>query len=457
MSDPKTERPQFDANAPHHQYPKLRPVRGFPLQAQGPDGNPIQLLGLADAKQISDKVVATAPAAQFILQYLDGSRDINEIVEQVGRGLTAEFLQQLIAQLDDAALLHGPTFEALRDKVRAQFDESDTLPPGATAQFADQLVMAELGQEATEEQKAEMGPDKLRAQFDAWIEQAMKDKAPLESLPLGIVAPHIDYGRGWMNYAAIWGRLKGLTPPERIVILGTNHFGEATGICGCDKGFQSPFGTCELASDVLDGLTARLGEENAARLLANRFDHEREHSIELQIPWIQHAFGEREGGGYPKVFAALIHDPVVNNGESYDGKGLALEPFLDALKTTLAGLDGSTLIVSSADLSHVGPAFGDQQRLIGDDGNPEEEKSKAFRDHVAKTDQDFLASFAQNKLDELIAAMAWQQNPTRWCSVGNMTAVARIAEPEQIEIVNYSAAIDGQGMSMVSSCAAVLK
>mgnify|MGYP002395934685 CR=1 FL=1 len=458
MSDqPAPNRPTFDPDSPFQLRPKLRPIRGFPLQANGPDGKPVTMLGLADARQISDKIVATIPQAQAILQYMDGSRTIDEIVEQVGRGLTREFMEHLVAQLDDAALIEGPAFEELKAKVQADFDQADSLPPGATAQFADQLVMQAEGEDATDEAKQEHGPAKLREQFDAWIEQAMKDKAPLESLPKGIVAPHIDYGRGWVNYAAIWGRLRGLTPPDRIVILGTNHFGESSGVCGCDKGFQSPLGSCELDTELVDVLRGTLGDDGGEKLFQHRYDHEREHSIELQIPWIQHAFGARDDGSYPKVFAALIHDPAVNNGESYDGNGLALDPFLDALGATLDQLGGTTLVVSSADLSHAGPAFGDQQRLIGEDGNPDDETAKSFRDNIAKTDQEHLQTFASGKIDELIATMAWQQNPTRWCSVGNMTAAVRLTGTEQIDLVNYSAAIDQQGMSMVSSCAAVLR
>ena len=52
--------------------------------------------------------------------------------------------------------------------------------------------------------------------------------------------------------------------------------------------------------------------------------------------------------------------------------------------------------------------------------------------------------------------MAWQQNPTRWCSIGNLIATMRLVQPERLDVLNYAAAVDQQGMTMVSSMAAVM-
>ncbi len=440
---------RFDPSAPHQQKPRLRPIRAFPAQVQGQDGKPVTMLGLADRRQISSKMVLTMPAAQMLLPLLDGSRDIDQIVAEVGRGLTRPILEQLVAQLDDAALIEGPAYEALLKEMREQFDASDVLPPSGTADFADALVMQALGKDATDEQKAAEGPRRMREAFDKWIAQTLEkvEKPSFDDLPPGIVAPHLDYWRGWMNYASIYGRMRVCDRPERVIILGTNHFGLGTGVVGCNKGYRTPLGECALDTDVEQGLRQRLGD----RLFEHRFDHEREHSIELQIPWIQHIFGSAEDGSCPKVFGALVHDPAVNNGESYDGEGIGLEPFVQALKEVIAGLPGPTLVVSSADLSHVGPSFGDSEPLGGDEGPGVE-----ARNRVIQQDRELLNYVAQNQPRELVAAMAWQQNPTRWCSTGNLVATLLTVEPKQVELLNYGAAMDQQGTAMVSSAALVM-
>jgi predicted class III extradiol MEMO1 family dioxygenase len=434
--------------------PRLRPVRGFPAAAQAPDGKQVMMLGLADARQISDKIVVTVPATQFVLPLMDGSRDLPQIITQVGRGLTLDILQSLVAQLDNAGLLEGPSFDAILAQMKADFDSAPVLPPASTANFAEMLVErnddgSPKEPTPTDEQLA----DRMGQVFDQWIAKALEnDDAPaLTGLPKAIVAPHLDYGRGWINYAQTYGRLRIADRPDRVIVLGTNHFGEATGICGCDKGYRTAMGTCEIDQDLVAALRRRLGEPASTKLFANRYDHEREHSVELHIPWIQHVFGKDDQGRYPRVFGALIHDPAMKNGESYDGQGLDLQPFVEALKAAIGELPGKTLVVASADLSHAGPAFGDQETLAGD-----EEAPKAARDRIFSHDRDMLRLVAENRPWELVSAMAWQQNPTRWCSTGNLVAALLVTQPSEVRLYNYSAAMDQQGTTMVSSVAMVM-
>ena len=116
------------------------------------------------------------------------------------------------------------------------------------------------------------------------------------------------------------------------------------------------------------------------------------------------------------------------------------------MKKTIAALPGKTLVVASADLSHAGPAFGDQQNLAGD--APE---AKAMRDRVLGHDQEMIQFIVNKKPDDLVAAMSWQQNPTRWCSIGNLVASMKIVEPTNVELFNFAASMDEAGTTLVSN------
>ncbi|MGE4198727.1 MAG: AmmeMemoRadiSam system protein B [Phycisphaerales bacterium] len=419
------------------------------MQAQGPDGKTQQLLGLADMRQISEKAVFFAPAAQVLLPLMDGTRGLDDIVTQVGRGLTREALETIVAQLDEAFLLEGPNFESLHAKVKKEFDTLDVLPPASSWAFAESIVGQALKRQPTDDEVSEQGPKRIAEVFDLWMSKALEDASnpSVDAMPKAIVVPHLDYPRGWINYGSAYGRLRVCERPDRVIILGTNHFGLSTGVCGCDKGYQTPLGVCDLDRDVADGLRATLGEA----LFEHRFDHEHEHSVELQVPWIQHIFGKDDAGRFPKVFGALVHDPTVNNGESYDGAGVGLQPFVEALRQTLARLPGRTLVISSADLSHAGPAFGDEQPLAGEDEAPTSARNK-----VLLHDQEMVQLILQNKPAELVASMAWQQNPTRWCSIGNIVATMLVTQPTSIELFNFAASLDQQGTTMVSSISAMM-
>ena len=447
MSEPAAPTPPaFDPNAPHQQKPKLRQIKGFPAQIKGQ-----QAMGVADARQISRKVVFTSPAAQQILPLMDGTRTLDEIVTQVGQGLERRSVEMLVAQLDDAALLHGPKFDEVWNDFTRSFDAGDSLPPSNTADYAEALVKkAHEGEELGEDQLAQESPQALREHLDELIDQALKDdeNPSFDALPPGIIVPAIDFARGGLVYAKAYGRMRVVDRPDRVIILGPNHYGRSSGVAGCDKGYQSPLGECKLDTELAGKLRKSLGD----KLFEHRYDHEREHSIELQIPWIQHVLGTDDAGSYPKVFAALVHDAAANNGESYDGNGVAIQPFIDAVRTALDELGGTTLIVTTFDLSHVGPMFGDQVQLLG-----ENQEAQQARSRVVQHDRDMLELLAQGKPEEMVAAMAWQQNPTRWSSTGPIVAGMGITAPSKVRVLHYQGAIDQNGHMMVSMVAGVIE
>jgi AmmeMemoRadiSam system protein B len=407
----------------------------------------------------------TAPLAQFALGHMDGETPIPDIVDkarnqarqqnvpdEVVEKITDEPIKALVGQLDAAGMLEGPVFDEMLTKLRDDFDSSDNLPPSATAEMVEQMGKQEAGDDASEDAVMETGRRKLAEAFDQMIDKVLEnaDDPSFDALPRAAFVPNLDYQRGWINFAAAYGRMRVCDRPDRVVVLAPNTFGRASGVTGCDKGFESPLGTCPLDRELLDAVTAELGDENARKFLAERFDHEREASIELQIPWLRHVFAGDSGEG-PKVLGVLVHDALKNNGEALDAEGLGLEPFVAALRAALEKVGGNTLVVCSTSLSHVGPAFGDQMKLAQDD--PQAEQA---RNRVVETDRNLLKSFGEGKFDELMNQMSWTKNATRWPGTGAMVAAAKAVDADAVRLLNYSAAADKQGMSLVSTFSAVV-
>ena len=201
-----------------------------------------------------------------------------------------------------------------------------------------------------------------------------------------------------------------------------------------ELGFESPLGRCPADTDVVGRLVEKFGRP----IIADQLDHLPEHSIDLQMPWVQHCFGN------VPVIAALVPDPIVGLMQD-DEERVALEPFVEALREALGEAGGETFFVASADLSHVGLQFGeprpvDEQRRID----------------VERHDRDMMSTYLAADAEEFLAAMRWNKNPTRWCSIGNMTALLMLLEPETIELIDYRQAYDERGVALVSSAAMAL-
>ena len=462
MQNEPGKRPEvspFDPSQPHHALPRLRTtITGNQVPMQTPQGQQV-MIALGDQSQLAEGQLVTSPIVQFMLPHMDGSRDTEAIAaaavdqartagapEEALRHLTAQNVEALVAQLDAAGMLQGPIFDAKLAKLRADFDASEHLPPGTTAAMADTLVQQELGEGVPDEEKERLGGKKLGEAIDRWMDEvsATLEDPSFDALPRLVMAPQLDYWRGAINFGQVYARMRVVDRPARVVVLGSNNFGFGTGVVGCDKGFETPLGKTDCDAEFGALVERHLGADLGPKLYEHRFDHEREHSIELQMPWVQRVFGVGAEG--PKVWAALVHDPSRNNGESYDGAGVGVTPFIDALRAAIAEADGPTLVIVSANLSHIGPSFGDRIRLTD-----ETDEAKAFREKVVSHDRELLELLSAGKAEEVVASLAWQQNPTRWNSVGQIVAGWRAVDAGEARMMHYMASGDQHGHSAISS------
>jgi AmmeMemoRadiSam system protein B len=146
-------------------------------------------------------------------------------------------------------------------------------------------------------------------------------------VPKALIAPHAGYIYSGPIAAAGYSRLAlARERITRVVLLGPSHFVGFHGMAaGSAEGWQTPLGTVPIDRPVVERLIeARLiGVLDAA--------HAREHSLEVQVPFLQVALSE------------FVLVPIVAGDASPE----AVAALLDAL---WAGPE--TLIVVSTDLSH---------------------------------------------------------------------------------------------------------
>jgi AmmeMemoRadiSam system protein B/AmmeMemoRadiSam system protein A len=173
--------------------------------------------------------------------------------------------------------------------------------------------------------------DKLERAIDAYMADARPATA---ARPIAIVAPHAGYIYSGQIAADAYQQAAG-HDYDLVIILGTNH--TTAGFRGVSiyrgTGYLTPLGTAEIDTEVVEALLA------ADRDFMFRSDvHEREHSVEVQVPFVQRLFpGTR-------IVAAVVGQPDVD----------LCRRFGTALAEAVA--DRRALIVASTDLSHY-PAY----------------------------------------------------------------------------------------------------
>lgn len=106
---------------------------------------------------------------------------------------------------------------------------------------------------------------------------------PLGSIVAGI-APHAGYRYSGPVAAHLFGRLAEHSPPKTVVIFGVNHHGLGGIFSLSDEDWRTPLGTVRTNAELLGRLAVPpLDIDGGA--------HRLEHSIEVELPFLQYIWG----------------------------------------------------------------------------------------------------------------------------------------------------------------------
>jgi AmmeMemoRadiSam system protein B len=372
---------------------------------------------LRDRSGLSDSVVGVSPAALQVISLIDGRRTCEEIRRDAGALLDCVLSEEVLASL-------------LHQLDRAKFLESDSFEDHYAALLSDYREKGVRTMRSPEALGITDGAGALFAEMLSDTRQEFNHRAA------GIVAPHLDYGRGRPGYAEAYGVLRNRPVPDRVVILGTNHFGRSSCVVGTAGDFATPLGTTRTDRDFLRRLEARHPD-----LCRYELDHAREHSVELQVAWLQFLFGAESF----QLVAFLCPDPCGPSGTApLDGNGPDLRQFAEDLRNAIGENGGDTLVVAGADLSHVGAAFGDERRLEED-----------FLSEVRSRDEAALSALVTQGAEAFRLWVAAENNPTRVCSAGCIFVLASVLENRPARILHYHQAVDIPTQTCVT-CSAIV-
>lgn len=157
-----------------------------------------------------------------------------------------------------------------------------------------------------------------------------------------LLCPHAGFQYSGPAAAWAYAELARDGPPDVIVMLGPNHtgMGEAVAITGADA-WSTPLGEVPIEAGLRRTLLAEfpLAREDDA---AHRF----EHSLEVQLPFIQYLFG----GDAPILPIALR---AVSASAAASAETLRLSQLGQVLAEALRGRRG--VVIASSDMTHFEP------------------------------------------------------------------------------------------------------
>lgn len=390
--------------------PKLRPVEAIPLRTE----RGVSVL-LRDPWGIAPQVVLTEKAS-FLAMLLDGSRDLRDIqvayMRRYGELLFEEDLKGFLDYLDRHFLLDSPRFRERLQEIERQWARSPVREP------------AHAGEAYPDD------PQRLREKLEGCFE---RDSDPDVGPIRGIIAPHIDLERGGGCYGSAYSPLRKADPPELVVILGTCHLPMRRPFAVTDKAFLTPLGRAEAALDAVE----ELRDSAPYDPLEESILHRREHTIEFQVLFLQHLWGE------VKILPVLCRsfDPYLKGADPEGDEEYAA--FLTALRGII--IKRKALVVCSADLAHVGPQFGDPGSL---------DQGDLVR--VAARDREMLSLVEGGDAKGFLDYIRAEGDRRRICGLPPIYAGLKALEPVRGILLDYRQWRDPDGLGAVTFASLLL-
>lgn len=151
---------------------------------------------------------------------------------------------------------------------------------------------------------------------------------------VGLVVPHAGYMASGPVAAHAYHHLAQDGKPDVIVVFGPNHTGRGSALSIMNEGvWRTPLGDVEIDAETADNI---VGSSDIVDVDARA--HTYEHSIELQLPFLQYLYGS----GFRFVPICFMMQDLLSSREV--GKAVA-----NALK----GKNG--LVIASSDMTHYEP------------------------------------------------------------------------------------------------------
>jgi MEMO1 family protein len=372
---------------------------------------------LYDSARISRQMMRVKREAVSIISLFNGQNTILDMQLALmraagGQLFPSTILSSLVETLDQGLFLEGPRLEGRY----AEFLRSSIREPSCVGSY-------------------EAEPEALRRQLQGLFTHA---KGPGASPSAngrqrelrGALIPHIDFQRGGPTFAWGFKELVEHSDAQIFVIIGTAHY-SAKRFTLTRKHFRTPLGIAMTDEAYVNRIAAIYGD----RAFEDEVAHLPEHSIEFEVVFLQHCL-ERPFRIVP-LLVGSFQDCVATKTPPHEQADIYL--MIQALKRAEAECGEKVCYISSGDLAHIGPKFGDPE--------PVHDVQLA---HSRNQDSELLKRMEAVDLAGFFHVIREEQDERRICGFPPTYTLMSVLEPERGKLLHYDQYVEPKGFESVS-------
>src|SRR5215471_12823814 len=311
-------------------------------------------LFIRDPYRYSDAMLIIPPALVECLGFFDGQHteaDLRAVLVRLTGDLrVGEIVTNLLQTLSSAGFLEDETFAQMEVERKRAFAEASVREPAHAGSAYPAAI------------------EDLRATMARW--NGADGSAPVRENLFALAAPHVSPEGGWRSYRAAYQLLRPEHREKTFIILATSHYGEPDKFGLTRKKFVTPLG--ETATD--ERLVNWLAERGGDAVLMEDYCHSFEHTVELQLIFLQHQLGP--GVRILPVLCGSFARSLYQGGPPEQDDGV--RRFFDALGELGDRESGRVFWLLGVDMAHMGMRYQDNFRAVADQGRMSE---VAVRDH----------------------------------------------------------------------------
>lgn len=267
-----------------------------------------------------------------LIELLNGLNSITVITARINETtslrIQPEGLALFLKDLDDLGYLQTPAFYRIKEDI--QRFQSSRIRPAICAGGAYPQSMRELSE---------------------YLDGIMRISPENETPARGIIAPHIDLRVGSTAYAPAYNAIS-RSEADLFVIFATSHYANYDLFIPTTKDFETPLGIVETDRELLNAVRKSYPFE----LTSNDIAHKPEHSIELELIFLQHCFERRKFTILPILVTSF--QPFIQQG-ILPNEHPQVKEFAASIRNVVKLSGRNAVYISSGDLAHIGRKFGD--------------------------------------------------------------------------------------------------